>query len=101
MFGPVGGYHSNRGHSRHSLVAWQMGMLKDKALGHGEKSESEVSEEEEECNEEVNKRDPPLFMLAKPGSDSVADSPARNTRKKMGSIDESPMEWRNRGRKRK
>jgi hypothetical protein len=42
-----GGYSSNRGHSRHSQ-SWQSGMLRDKTLGRGKKSDMESEEEMEE-----------------------------------------------------
>ena len=58
-FGLVGGYSSDRGHSRHSL-AWQHGTLRDKTMGVGEKGDSEREEDEEH-----NGYNPPLFEVRK------------------------------------
>jgi hypothetical protein len=53
-----GGYTSDRGRSRHS-IAWQHGMLRDKTLGHGEKSNMESEEEKGEDGDDFD-RDYPL-----------------------------------------
>jgi hypothetical protein len=92
-WGIEGRCSSNRGHGRHSL-AWQHGMLRDKTLGRGEKSNMEREEEKGEHGDDSDgdyRMTPPLFEVAKAGgsgvkSASVVESPAKTTRKRMSNI---------------
>jgi hypothetical protein len=88
-WGFEGGYSSSRGRSRHSLD-WQKDKLREKTLGHGEKSNMESEEEKEEDGDDFDgdySKTPPLFAVAKVGgsdvkSASVVESLVKNTKKR-------------------
>ncbi len=85
-WGLVGGYSSDRGHSRHSLD-WQSGKLRENLSAESER-EDEV---EGEDSDGENERSPPLCAGAKVGgsdmnSDDVVESQTKNTRNRKSNI---------------